>query len=471
MDAAVERDLAKLAGLQNDDGGFGWWARDRATRRRARRPSPPSTSSTPWRAPRPRATRPPTAMLRRAQEYLRRHRRAPGPVAGDRRGAAHPEGLRPLHPPAAGRPQRRRGRAACSASPASARWTRSAGCWPCCPATAASAAEVAEIRRQLNNRASEEAATAQFTTDYEESAGNVVLASDRRADAVVLEALIGDQPDNPLIPKLARGLLDHRVKGRWGSTQENAFVLLALDRYFRTYERDDAGLRGPRLAGRGLRRREHVPGPQRGPLRDEGALRRRSRRRAHGPRAGQGRPRPALLPPGPALRAGRACAWSRSPAASRSPGSTRRWTIPTTSGAWPTAATRCKAGARVRVRLNMVADSRRYHVALVDPLPAGLEALNPELAVTGTPAAGPGARPGRGRLERVVGPLLVRAPGAARRADRGVHQPAGPRPVRAGVPRARHHARHLRRAAHAGRGAVPPRDLRARRARTAVVVR
>ena len=28
-----------------------------------------------------------------------------------------------------------------------------------------------------------------------------------------------------------------------------------------------------------------------------------------------------------------------------------------------------KAGARVRVRLTMVAPSRRYHVALVDPLP------------------------------------------------------------------------------------------------------
>ena len=43
-----------------------------------------------------------------------------------------------------------------------------------------------------------------------------------------------------------------------------------------------------------------------------------------------------------------------------------------------------KAGARVRVKLNMVATSRRYHVALVDPLPAGFEALNPALAVTGT---------------------------------------------------------------------------------------
>jgi len=41
-----------------------------------------------------------------------------------------------------------------------------------------------------------------------------------------------------------------------------------------------------------------------------------------------------------------------------------------------------KAGARVRVRLTLVATARRYHVALVDPLPAGFESLNPALAVT-----------------------------------------------------------------------------------------
>jgi hypothetical protein len=44
---------------------------------------------------------------------------------------------------------------------------------------------------------------------------------------------------------------------------------------------------------------------------------------------------------------------------------------------------RIKAGARVRVRLTMVAPANRYHVALVDPLPAGFETLNPELALTG----------------------------------------------------------------------------------------
>jgi len=67
-----------------------------------------------------------------------------------------------------------------------------------------------------------------------------------------------------------------------------------------------------------------------------------------------------------------------------------------------------KAGARVRVRLTMVAPSRRYHVALVDPLPAGLEPLNPALETTGslpqtpasdvseTGATGLGGSPGLG---------------------------------------------------------------------------
>jgi hypothetical protein len=44
---------------------------------------------------------------------------------------------------------------------------------------------------------------------------------------------------------------------------------------------------------------------------------------------------------------------------------------------------RVKAGAKVRVRVTMVNQSRRHHVALVDPIPAGFEPMNPALAVTG----------------------------------------------------------------------------------------
>ncbi len=39
---------------------------------------------------------------------------------------------------------------------------------------------------------------------------------------------------------------------------------------------------------------------------------------------------------------------------------------------------RFRAGARVRVEVTLVAPAVRHHVALVDPLPAGLEPLNPD---------------------------------------------------------------------------------------------
>jgi uncharacterized protein YfaS (alpha-2-macroglobulin family) len=51
-----------------------------------------------------------------------------------------------------------------------------------------------------------------------------------------------------------------------------------------------------------------------------------------------------------------------------------------------------KAGARVRVKLTMVADDRRYHVALIDPLPAGLEIINSSLAVSESIPQDPVAR-------------------------------------------------------------------------------
>ena len=55
-----------------------------------------------------------------------------------------------------------------------------------------------------------------------------------------------------------------------------------------------------------------------------------------------------------------------------------------------------KAGARVRVKLTMVNENRRYHVALVDPMPAGFEAMNPALAVTGPVPTDPNEQKSRG---------------------------------------------------------------------------
>ena len=118
--------------------------------------------------------------------------------------------------------------------------------------------QLEDIRRFVNNHVVETAGAANFTTAYDDQT-YLLLSSDRRTDAILLDALIEDNPQSDLIPKVVNGLLAHRTKGRWGNTQENVFVLLALDNYFNTYESTDARFRGPHLAGRHLRRQQRVP--------------------------------------------------------------------------------------------------------------------------------------------------------------------------------------------------------------------
>jgi len=238
------------------------------------------------------------------------------------------------------------------------------------------------ILRHLGNQVRETAGAAHFTTAYSDG-GHLLLHSERRVDGVLLEALIDADPKSDLIPKLVRGLLSHRVAGRWNNTQENAFVLLALDRYFAVFEKAT-----PDFLARAW-------------LGDKSAGEHRFKGRTT-EQATSFVPMPALLKQGPAdlviakdgpgrlyYRLGLRYApksLSLAPAeygfvverkyeAIDDPADVRR----DPDGTW-----RIKAGARVRVALTMVAQDRRYHVALVDPLPAGLEATNPALATSGT---------------------------------------------------------------------------------------
>ncbi len=91
------------------------------------------------------------------------------------------------------------------------------------------------IRLYVNNHAVETAGAANFTTSYSDQT-YLLLSSDRRTDAILLDALMEDNPQSDLIVKVVNGLLAHRTKGHWDNTQEDVFILLALDRYFNTYE-------------------------------------------------------------------------------------------------------------------------------------------------------------------------------------------------------------------------------------------
>ncbi len=242
------------------------------------------------------------------------------------------------------------------------------------------------LKRYVANRVVETAGAANFTSNYDEQ-NYLLLGSDRRADAILLDDLISLDGTSDLIPKLVNGLLSHRNKGRWDNTQENVFVLLALDHYFNTFETQTPDFvariwLGSTYAGSNEFRgrstdqfQTKIPmtyvlsetgapgGTQNLLLSKEGPGRlyyRLSLRYAPTDLK--------LLPLDMGFVVGRTYEAVDDPA-----DVTRA-----EDGSWL-----IKAGARVRVKVSMVSDNRRYHVALVDPLPAGLEIINPALAVSG----------------------------------------------------------------------------------------
>jgi uncharacterized protein YfaS (alpha-2-macroglobulin family) len=244
-----------------------------------------------------------------------------------------------------------------------------------------SSEQVDSIKRNLLNRVAETAGAAHFVTNYKDGE-YVLLSSDRRADGVILEALLKAEPAHDLIPKIVRGLLAGKTKGRWKNTQENAFVLLALDKYFQTYERvtpnfvarvwlGQMSAGEQKFAGRSVDSKSiNVP--------MQFLQQKTEAQNLILDKQGEGR----LY-----YRIGLKYAPKNLNMSAEDFGFTvmRSYeaidkaddVTQTPDGSWA-----IKSGARIRVRLQMVAPTRRYHVALVDNLPAGLEIINPELAVS-----------------------------------------------------------------------------------------
>jgi uncharacterized protein YfaS (alpha-2-macroglobulin family) len=241
-----------------------------------------------------------------------------------------------------------------------------------------------EIERLFNNRATETAGAATFATDYGEDA-YLILYSDRRTDGIILDALIAEAAESDLIPKVVAGLLGNQTRGRWNNVQENAFILLALNNYFDTFEATTPDFVARIWVG-DLYAAEHLF-------------------------EGRTTDRAETLVPMAELLEQTAGGQADLVVSKNGPGRLyyrlglryapddldldpldRGFVVQRTyeaiddsddvtrdaDGTW-----HIKPGAEVRVRLTMVADSRRTHVALVDPMPAGFEALNPALAVAG----------------------------------------------------------------------------------------
>jgi hypothetical protein len=373
IDRAVRADVDKLVALQNDSGGFPYW------RRGERDDAYVSVQATHALVlAREAGYAVPADPLARALEFVRGIEQAiPGEVGPEVR---HAISAYALHVRAlAGQRDPAKAEALYRDHHDEMQLDAIAWLWPVID----DAGIDAEIARLMENRAVETAGAATFATSYGETA-YVIATSDRKVDGVVLDALLTQRPASDLIPKVVNGLLASQVKGRWRNVQENAFILLALHRYFQTFEAVT-----PDFVARVWLGDEYVA---------EHAYRGRTTDRdvtlvPMAELVGGGDEPIVLAKDGTGrlyYRLGLRYAPDDLTLAPRDEGFVVDRVYEAVGDAGdvrrdPDGTWHIRAGATVRVRLTMVADAQRAHVALVDPLPAGLEPLNSALSASVTP--------------------------------------------------------------------------------------
>jgi len=208
-----------------------------------------------------------------------------------------------------------------------------------------------------------------------------LLVSSTKTTALALDALIREIPEHALIPKLARGVLDARKRGRWGSTQDNLAVIGAMRRYFDTYEKVTPSYTGKLWFGKDAYLEQVFAGRSSARATahlDWTALAPGSSHDVALAKDGTGRmyyrlgityaPKQTDLP---ALDAGFLV--RRTYTAVDDPADVTKL---------PDGRLKLRLGARVLVQVEAITTAKRDAVAIVDPLPAGLEAVNDQLATS-----------------------------------------------------------------------------------------
>ena len=243
-----------------------------------------------------------------------------------------------------------------------------------------------QILRRIENGAVETPSAATFATSFGEN-GYLIAHSDRRTDGIVLDALVREEPDNDLIIKTVNGLLANQRRGRWNNAQENAFILLAMNEYFGTFEDVTPDFIARAWLGETYVNESEFVGRSTDTLTTRVPMSEVVANASENSASdivvsndGSGRlyyrlgldyaPSDFDLPP-----RDEGFVVARTYEAIDDASDVRQLD----DGTWE-----IRAGANVRVNVTMVADARRNQVALVDPLAAGLEAVNPAFQTSQT---------------------------------------------------------------------------------------
>lgn len=235
------------------------------------------------------------------------------------------------------------------------------------------AAMMQELARDLTNQAKVAPASAHFE-ERNDQGMDWIFNSNVRTTALTMQALVETQPENAILPKVVRWLLEKRERGCWRTTQENLYVVDALATYFKTYEKDEPDFRVEiDLAGRTAlkdmfegRSFKTITARQSWTGLDEG-----KEYNVEMKKGGNGR-----------LYYGvRMNYYPKATSNAREEGFSIVKTVEQVTGVQGKADT-FAAGSMIRVTISVVTNQERHFVVVDDPLPAGFEAVNSSFLTT-----------------------------------------------------------------------------------------
>jgi alpha-2-macroglobulin len=202
------------------------------------------------------------------------------------------------------------------------------------------------------------------------------MSSDVRTTAIATDAFLDLRPEEPALPKLIKGLFGERRDGRWSTTQGNLFALVSLVNFVKS--RDGGGVSAEaRLGDKTL-----LSGELNG---KKVRIRRAS--------VAVDAVHPAKAPLTIAAKGGEVfysslLRFRRSLADQKAYAnriSVRREYLDAETGAAIDPEKGIKVGGMLRVQVTVSPEAWAKHLAVDDPIPAGLEVLNTKLATSGGP--------------------------------------------------------------------------------------
>jgi uncharacterized protein YfaS (alpha-2-macroglobulin family) len=204
------------------------------------------------------------------------------------------------------------------------------------------------------------------------------MNSDVRSTAITLSALLEVDAKNPMVERLAEGLKSQRrPSGRWMNTQDNLYALVALSDYARRQAKGQAKVTllvdGKKKLSRRIKGNKILVYRRALTKLEPGTLTIKSQGKVrYSVQLTEARKDPAAQPRDNGFAV------------------TREYLDPD-SGAPLTA---FKAGQLIKVKVQVTSNQNRSYVAVVDPLPAGFEAVNTRLATSQQRSSGSNYRRG-----------------------------------------------------------------------------